>query len=46
MDVKEAAMVADRAIRSVSFDSVPAIPRNFYVFFDCPTGTVPRGGRA
>jgi diguanylate cyclase len=41
MDVEYATTVADRAIRSMSQQSVPSTPRNFSVWFDYAMGTSP-----
>lgn len=41
MDVEYAATVADRAIRSMSQQSVPATPNNFSVWFNYALGTSP-----
>ena len=41
MDVEYATTVADRAIRSMSQQSVPATPSNFSVWFDYAMGTSP-----
>jgi diguanylate cyclase len=41
MDVEYATTVADRAIRSMSQQSVPATPSNFSVWFDYATGASP-----
>ncbi len=41
MDVEYARTVADRAIRSMSQQSVPATPSNFSVWFDYAMGTSP-----
>ena len=41
MDVEYATTVADRAIRSMSLQSVPATPNNFAVWFNYAMGTSP-----
>src|ERR1700688_5332751 len=41
MDVEYATSVADRAIRSMSQQSVPVTPGNFSVWFDYAMGTSP-----
>jgi diguanylate cyclase len=41
MDVEYAATVTDRAIRSMSQQSVPSTPRNFSVWFDYAMGASP-----